>query len=148
MADKGPHQNNLGMRGWIWAGNYKLERYLYLLHRITGLGLLLFGLFHLTVTTIFRVQGEAVWTSTIAFLDNPLLRVGEFLVVAAFSYHALNGLRLIIQELGFALGKPVPPIYPFTDAIRRKRAWTLVTLAAIMILAVAFFIDFSIGGWG
>jgi succinate dehydrogenase / fumarate reductase cytochrome b subunit len=136
------------MRGWIWAGNYKLERYLYLLHRITGLGLLLFGLFHLTATTIFRAQGEAVWTSTISFLDNPLFRVGEFLVVAAFSYHAINGLRLIIQELGFALGKPVPPIYPFTDAIRRKRAWTLVILAAIMVLAVAFFIDFTVRGWG
>ncbi|MHB8084529.1 MAG: succinate dehydrogenase/fumarate reductase transmembrane subunit [Dehalococcoidia bacterium] len=148
MEDKGPLQNYLGIRGWIWAGNYKLERYLYLLHRITGLGLLLFGLFHMTATTIFRVQGESVWTGIIAFLDNPLFKVGEFLVVAAFSYHALNGLRLIIQELGFALGKPVPPIYPFTDAIRRKRAWTLVTLAAIMVLAVAFFIDFSIGGWG
>ena len=148
MADKGPHQNYLGMWGWVWGGNYKLERYLYLIHRITGLGLLLFGLFHLTVTTIFRVQGEAIWSSTISFLDNPLFRVGEFLVVAAFSYHALNGLRLIIQELGFALGKPVPPIYPFTDAIRRKRAWTLVTLAAIMVLAVAFFIDFTVRGWG
>ena len=63
MENKGPRQNYLGIGGWIWGGNYKLERYLYLLHRITGLGLLLFGLFHLTATTIFRVQGQAVWTS-------------------------------------------------------------------------------------
>jgi succinate dehydrogenase / fumarate reductase cytochrome b subunit len=109
---------------------------------------MLFGIFHLTATTIFRVQGEAVWNSTMAFLDNPLFKIGEFLVVVAFAYHALNGLRLILQELGFTLGKPVPPIYPFKDAIRRKRLWTLATMAAVMVLVVVFFIDFTLGGWG
>jgi succinate dehydrogenase / fumarate reductase cytochrome b subunit len=148
MADKRPRQNYLGIAGWVWAGNYKIERYLYLLHRVTGLGLMLFGIFHLTATTIFRVQGEAVWNSTMAFLDNPLFKIGEFLVVVAFAYHALNGLRLILQELGFTLGKPVPPIYPFKDAIRRKRLWTLATMAAVMVLVVVFFIDFTLGGWG
>lgn len=148
MADERPRQNYLGIAGWVWAGNYKIERYLYLLHRVTGLGLMLFGIFHLTATTIFRVQGEAVWNSTMAFLDNPLFKIGEFLVVVAFAYHALNGLRLILQELGFTLGKPVPPIYPFKDAIRRKRLWTLATMAAVMVLVVVFFIDFTLGGWG
>jgi len=148
MADKRPRENSLGIAGWVWAGNYTLERYLYLLHRITGLGLVLFGIFHLTATTIFRVQGEAVWNSTMQFLNNPVFMVGEFLVVTAFAFHALNGLRLMLQELGFTLGKPVPPIYPFKDAIRRKRLWTLVTLAAVMVLVVFFFIDFAAGGPG
>ena len=148
MADIRPRQNNLGIAGWIWAGNYKLERYLYILHRVTGLGLILFGIFHLTATTIFRVQGVAVWKDTMAFLDNPLFRAGEFLVVVAFAFHALNGLRLIIQELGFALGKPIPPIYPFKDAPRRKRLLTLIIMAAVMVLVIFFFIDFSAGGWG
>jgi hypothetical protein len=42
----------------------------------------------------------------------------------------------------------VPPIYPFKDAIRRKRLWTLATMAAVMVLVVVFFIDFTLGGWG
>jgi succinate dehydrogenase / fumarate reductase cytochrome b subunit len=146
MAEKRPRENYLGIAGWVWAGNYKLERYLFLLHRVTGLGLIFFGIFHLTATTIFRVQGQDVWEATMLFLDNPFLKAGEFLVVTAFAYHVLNGLRLILQELGFTLGKPVPPIYPFKDAIRKKRLWTLVTLAAIMILVAAFFIDFTTGG--
>ncbi|MCX6005287.1 MAG: hypothetical protein NT082_06410 [Chloroflexi bacterium] len=148
MEDKRPRENYLGIAGWVWAGNYKLERYLYLLHRVTGLGLILFGIFHLTATTIFRVQGEAVWNSTMKFLDNPVFMAGEFLVVTALAFHALNGLRLILQELGFTLGKPVPPIYPFKDAIRRKRLWTLITIAAVMVLVVFFFIDFASGGRG
>ena len=141
-----PRQNYLGVGGWVWAGKYKLERYLYLLHRITGLGLILFGIIHLTVTTLFRIQGQDVWVATMALLDNPWFRVGEYLVAIAFVYHASNGLRLILQELGFALGKPTPPIYPYQDALRKKRAWTMVMVAVIAILALVFLFDFTVGG--
>lgn len=142
-----PRQNYLGLRGWIWGGNYKLERYLYLLHRITALGLLLFVIIHLVMTTIFRIQGQDVWEATMAMLDKPWFKFGEYLVVVAFSYHALNGLRLVIQELGFALGKPTPPIYPYKDALRKKRPWIIAFVVVIVILAVVFLFDFVIGGW-
>ena len=147
MAEIKHRQNYLGVSGWAWAGRYTLERYLYLLHRITGLGLLLFGMFHLTATTVFRVQGQEVWEVMMGLLDSPWFKIGELLVVAAFVYHAMNGLRLILQELGFALGKPTPPIYPYKDSIRKKRPWTIVMVVIIIILAVMFFYDFVAGGW-
>ncbi len=139
-----PRQNYLGVSGWVWAGNYKLERYLYILHRITGLGMLLFLIFHLTVTTFFRIQGQDVWEATMALLRNPWFKFGEYLVAVAFVYHALNGLRLILQEFGFALGKPTPPIYPYKDALRKKRPWTLAMVAVIVILALVFLFDFIV----
>ncbi len=142
-----PRQNYLGARSWVWAGHYKLERYLYLLHRITGLGILLFLILHLIATTIFRIQGQDVWEVTIAFLRNPWFRTGEYLVVVAFIYHSLNGLRLILQESGFALGRPTPPIYPYQDSLRKKRPWTITMLAVIAILALVFLFDFLVGGW-
>jgi len=142
-----PRQNYLGAGGWVWAGKYKLERYLYLLHRITGLGILLFLLIHLCITTIFRIQGQDVWEATIALLRNPWFRFGEYLVVIAFIYHGLNGLRLILQELGFALGRPTPPIYPYKDSLRKKRPWTITMLAVIAILAAVVLFDFIVGGW-
>ena len=142
-----PRQNYLGVGGWVWAGKYGLERYLYFLHRITGLGLLLFVIVHLIMTTIFRIQGQDVWEAIVAILDNPWFKVGEYLVVVAFSYHALNGLRLVIQELGFALGKPAPPLYPWKDALRKKRPWTIAMVAVVVILAVVFLVDFFVGGW-
>ena len=142
-----PRQNYLGPSGWVWAGKYKLERYLYILHRVTGLGILLFLIIHLTMTTVFRIQGQDVWEGTIALLHNPWFKIGEYLVCVAFVYHALNGLRLILQELGFVMGRPTPPIYPYKDALRKKRPWTISLVAVIIILALVFFYDFIVGGW-
>ena len=139
-----PRQNYLGVGGWVWAGNYKLERYLYLFHRVTGLGMLLFVIFHLIETTFFRIQGQSVWEATMRLLHNPVFEVGIFLVAIAFVYHALNGLRLILQELGFALGKPIPPIYPYKDTLRKKRPLTIAMVAVIVILALVFLFDFIV----
>ena len=142
-----PRQNYLGVGGWVWAGRYGLERYLYLLHRITGLGLLLFVILHLIMTTFFRVQGQGLWEATMTILHNPWFKFGEYLVVVAFSYHALNGLRLILQELGFALGKPTPPIYPYKDSLRKKRPVTITVMVVVVVLAGLFLFDFFAGGW-
>lgn len=142
-----PRQNYLGVGGWVWGGKYKLERYLYLLHRVTGLGLILFVLVHLIMTTVFRIQGQDIWEATMTILHNPWFKAGEYLVVVAFIFHALNGLRLVIQELGFALGKSAPPVYPFKDALRKKRPLTFAVIAVVVILAAVFLFDFLKGGW-
>jgi len=99
------------------------------------------------MTTIFRIQGQDVWEATMVFLSNPWFKFGEYLVVVAFIYHALNGLRLTLQELGFGLGRPTPPIYPFTDALRRKRPWTITMIAVIVILSLVILVEFVAGGW-
>ena len=147
MRQVQPRQNFLGPGGWVWAGKYTLERYLYLLHRITGLGLILFVIAHLIMTTIFRIQGQDVWEATMRILDNPWLKAGEYLVAVAFIYHALNGLRLILQELGFTLGKPTPPIYPYRDSLRKRRPVAIAVLAVVVVLAGVFLFDFLAGGW-
>jgi succinate dehydrogenase / fumarate reductase cytochrome b subunit len=139
-----PRQNYLGAGGWVWAGNYKLERYLYLFHRITGLGMLLFVIFHLIETTFFRIQGQGIWEATMRLLHNPVFEVGVYLVAVAFVYHALNGLRLILQEFGFVLGKPTPPIYPYKDTLRKKRPLTITMVAVVVILALVFLFDFIV----
>ncbi len=141
-----PRQNYLGVGGWVWAGRYGLERYLYLLHRVTGLGIILFGILHLVETTIFRVQGQDTWEATMALLSKPWFEVGLYLVAVAFIFHALNGLRLILQGLGLALGRPVRPIYPYKDALRKKRLGTMLMLAVIFIFALVFLFDFIVAG--
>ena len=143
-----PRQNHLGAGGWVWGGNYKLERYLYTLHRITGLAIILFGIFHLIETTFFRIQGQNMWEATMTLLNNPVFEVGLYLVSLAFIIHLLNGLRLLLQEFGFGLGKPTRPIFPFKDALRRKRGWTVLMIVVIVLIAVLFLVDFVIvGGW-
>ncbi len=146
MKQMQPRDNSLGPGGWLWGGRYGMERYLYLLHRVTGLGLILFVIFHLIVTTIFRIQGMTVWESVMALLSNPFTAAGEILVVIAFVFHTLNGARLILQELGFALGKPTPPIYPYRDALRKRRGWTVALIVIIIIISLVFIIEAIAGG--
>ena len=102
---------------------------------------------HLTATTFFRLPGQSVWEATTALLENPYTKFGEYLVAVAFVYHALNGLRLILQHFGFTLGKPTRPIFPYKDALRKKRPWTIGMVAFIVVIALVFLFDFVVGGW-
>lgn len=143
VADRSRHlPNRLGVKGWVWAGRYSIERYLYTLHRITGLGLLLYVGMHL-IANGFRLGGEESWTDAMNLLGKGGFKAGEYLVVAAFFIHALNGGRLILQHLGFTLGKPRTPVYPYVDAMRRRRSVTwviMILIAALLIYALVEFI--------
>ena len=133
--------NRLGIKGWGWAGRYTLERYLYTLHRITGLGLLLYVTLHLGMNG-FRLGGEESWTDLMDLFGGPGFKVGEYLVMAAFIFHALNGGRLILQHLGYTLGNPKPPVYPYVDSMRRHRPITWVMHAVIVALAIYVLVEF------
>jgi len=63
--------------------------------------------------------------------------LGEFLVFLSFAYHALNGIRLVLIELGFAVGKPIEPVYPYKTSVNTQRPLFVV----MMILAVVFIVD-------
>jgi succinate dehydrogenase / fumarate reductase, cytochrome b subunit len=141
-----PRDNRLGVKGWFWGGSYKMERYLYITHRVSGLGLLLFAFFHLIETTFFRIQGQSVWQTTTGFLRQPVFEIGLVLVALAFAVHALNGLRLILMELGFGLGEPRRPVYPYRDALRRKRGYTLLAIAVIIVLMIVFLANVALEG--
>ncbi len=137
-----PRQNYLGLGGWVWAGKYKLERYLYLLHRITGLIILFYGIIYLIMVNISRIQGQDIWSTTLVLVHQPWFRI----VIFALVYHVLNGLRLVLQELGFTLGQPAPPIYPYQDSLRQKRSWTIAMVAVVVILNLVILFIFLAGG--
>ena len=131
--------NRLGIKGWAFAGRYPIERYLFTLHRLSGLGLVLYLPIHVWVTTR-RLQGPEVWERTMATLSHPVFAVGEFLVLSAFVFHALNGIRLLLGHLGYTLGRPAEPVYPYPVALRRQRPLTVV----LMVLAAVFI---AVGLW-
>ncbi len=129
----------LGVRGWVYAGRYPAERYLYILHRISGLGLILYLPIHVWVTGR-RLAGPEVWAQTMAVLRHPALVVGEFLVFAGFVFHALNGVRLLLGHLGYTLGRPGYPVYPYPIALHSQRP-----LAVVLMMLAGLFI--AIGAW-
>ena len=129
-----PRPNQLGVKGWLYAGRYSFERYLYLLHRLSGLGLILYLLLHI-IETGQRLSGPEHWAGLMALFTTPFFKYMEYGLFAAFVYHGLNGVRLIITELGYLLGKPAQPVYPYPSSVKRHRPLTylLMGLAALTI---------------
>ena len=135
MAEIKRHDNRLGLWGWLGGGRWGVERYAYILHRLTGLGILLYFLMHVVVTSL-RAWDIYPWVEGGLF-HQPMFKFGEFLVFAAFAYHALNGVRLVLVELGFAVGKPIEPVYPYKTSlgVQRPLLIAMMTLAAIFLAA-------------
>ena len=140
MENKG-RPNRLGIVGWLAGGRWGFERYLYTLHRATGLGILAYFLMHIFVTAS-RAFGENAWTTAMARVKGPLFSVGEFLVFAAFAFHALNGIRLVLVELGFAIGKPIEPVYPYRTSVNEQRPLAIGVMILAAILTVVGGIGF------
>lgn len=135
------YPNHLGLRGWLGGGRWGGDRYLYSLHRLTGLGLLAYFLIHIVVTSS-RAFGETAWNASMLRVSGPLFYCGEFLVFVAFAFHAVNGLRLVFAELGLGVGKPIEPIYPYRTVIDVQRPWVVATLLITGLLVVAGALDF------
>jgi succinate dehydrogenase / fumarate reductase, cytochrome b subunit len=128
------HPNRLGIKGWVGGGRWGLERYLYTLHRVTGLGLLLYFLMHILVTTS-RAFGETAWQKAMGAVEGGFFEVGEYLVFAAFAFHAVNGIRLVIVELGWGVGKPIEPVYPYRTSVDSQRFLAIGALLVAGIIA-------------
>ena len=135
MANK-QFDNHLGIVGWLGGGRWGVERYLYILHRLTGLGLLLFFMMHIFASSV-RMCGPESWAAAMKILKNPVLKLGEFCVFIMFAFHALNGIRLILIELGLAVGKAEEPIYPYKSSLNNQRPLMVIAMVLVAILIIA-----------
>jgi succinate dehydrogenase / fumarate reductase cytochrome b subunit len=134
-------KNGLGFWGWIGGGRYGMDRYAYSLHRLTGLGILAYFIMHIFVTGQ-RLGGEEQWENTMAVFGTPLFKAGEFLVVLAFAFHAVNGIRLIFTELGWWIGKPSVPSFPYSYSTLRHKPIFVVVMVLAAVLMIVSGVDF------
>ena len=135
------YDNRLGIIGWLGGGRWGIERYVYIAHRITGVGLLLFFMIHIFESSL-RVFGSETWTAAMATLQHPFFKAGEIVVFIAFAFHALNGIRLILIELGLAVGRAEEPIYPYRSSLNTQRPLLLVVMILSALLVIAGGYDF------
>ena len=135
------HPNRLGIWGWLGGGRWGFERYMYTLHRATGLGLLAYFVLHIVVTSS-RVFGPESWSKAMGAVSGPLFVVGEFLVFAAFAFHGLNGLRLVLLELGLGVGKPIEPVYPYRTSMHIQRPVAIGIMLLATVVTVIGGLDF------
>jgi len=143
MANFKKFDNHIGILGWLGGGRWGFERYLYIIHRVAGLGLLLFFLMHIFESSL-RIFGPETWNGAMETLKHPFFKVGEFFIVIGFAFHALNGIRLILIEWGFAVGKAEEPVYPYRSSLNTQRPLMVIVmiLSAVLIIAGGFNIFF------
>ena len=128
------YDNRLFIKGWVTGGRWGIERYLYSLHRITGVGLLIYFVIHIFVTTS-RVYGFEAWSKAMGAFAESWFRYGEIVVFLGFAFHAGNGLRLLLIELGFLVGKAEEPVYPYRSSLNVQRPTMIIIMVVVAIIS-------------
>jgi len=83
-------------RGTLYRGREGM--WSWVLHRITGIAIFFFLLVHVLDTSLIRVSPEA-YNAVLGTYKNPIMGLGETVLVAAIVFHALNGLRIILIDV-------------------------------------------------
>jgi succinate dehydrogenase / fumarate reductase cytochrome b subunit len=96
----------------------------WVLHRITGLGVVFFLTLHV-VDTSWSVFYPELYVKAIAVYQHPLFTLGEFGLVACVVYHAFNGLRIAIIDF-----KPIWWKY------QQRAAWAVILGTVIFLIPV------------
>jgi len=129
--------------GWVFDKPLHVERVGMMLHRATGLGLLLYLVFHLVVTNAI-LGGRVFFADIMGMLSNPAAHLGEIVVVGAVGFHGINGIRLVLIGLGVISGRPHRPDFPYkAPSLNNKEKgalWTAFGIAVASVLAASFFI--------
>ena len=100
----------------------------FILNRITALGLTFYLFLHLIVLNQLA-QGPAAYGGFIALTENPIVKLGELLVVAAAIMHGLNGIRIIFTSFGIGVTRQKELFYGFM----------VVALVAILLFAARMY---------
>lgn len=99
--------------------------WLWILHRATGVGIFLFLALHIVDTLL--VFWPSLYDAVTGLYHHPLFRVGEILLVGMVTFHAVNGLRILVIDLWAA-------------SADRRRELLYATLALLAVLLIPAFL--------
>lgn len=98
---------------------YSIHSVIFILHRVTGLALLAYLLAHIWAVSTAMLGGAAMFDAVMSVLAKPAFFAVELFLFGCVIFHALNGLRLILNERGVLL----------ENGDRLAHATAMVTLA-------------------
>jgi len=97
----------------------------WLLHRITGLGILLFLLVHIVDISLLGF-GPAVYNEGILLFDSVIVRLLSLALIGAVFLHGFNGLRIMV-----------------IDFWRKGARYQLLMFVIVMVITVVGFIPIA-----
>jgi succinate dehydrogenase / fumarate reductase, cytochrome b subunit len=92
----------------------------WMFHRLSGLAIVFYLIVH--VWGLRALTSPAAYNELIAGYHAPIFKLGEFLLLCAVVYHALNGLRIVLID--FVGWSPQ----------QRRLFWTLGAVAVVLIV--------------
>lgn len=105
----------------------------WLMHRLTGVGLVVYLIIH--VWGLKALSDPDTFNALIAKYHSPIFKVGEFLLLVAVAYHAMNGLRIVLIDfLGWS-------------PQQKRLFWTLGAVTAVIILVGGWPSIYALGEW-
>lgn len=137
-------ENKEGIKGMANPTRYGIERFAYLLMRLTGLGLLAYFVAHIYETSNI-LRGKVGWEEFLEITQTPEGHIILAIVIGMSVFHTVNGIRVMLGHGGIGVGKPARPDYPYvpqSQNIRHKIAiYSAIVLSALAMmygLAVMF----------
>jgi len=128
---------------WIFDKPWHIERLGMIVQRATGVGLLLYLVFHLVVTSTI-LGGKDFFTGVMDSLTSPLAHIGEIVVIGAVGFHGINGIRVALIGLGVISGRPHRPDFPYKmpslNNAEKGAMWTAFATGVLSLLVGTFFI--------
>lgn len=84
---------------WFLPFRRAIGSWAFALNRITAIGLTVYLFLHLIVLGRLA-QGPGAYDEFLLLTENPLIKLGEWAVVAAAILHGLNGIRILFTSFG------------------------------------------------
>ncbi len=81
---------------------YRVGMWAFVLHRLTGLVVGLYLLAHIIVISTAAVAGKLSFDNLMEAMRVPWIIVLELVLIAAVLYHLLNGVRLLLFDVGIS----------------------------------------------
>lgn len=121
MNTKDRETANVGAGLWKSVGMWA-----WILFRVSGLVLAVYLFFHIWVISQGRVGGPDRLDDLFDLFSNPFIVFLDLALVGAVLYHALNGVRILLMDLGVG--------------IRSHKAvfWACMVVAALALSAFAY----------
>lgn len=132
MAEAVRHNRNLGA-----AIRYKGREgmWTWILHRLTGLGILLFLIVHVVETGLIIYSPE-FYDKALLLYKNPFFRFAELLIFFSVLFHAVNGTRIVVQDF-----------WPYVMERQRQLAWIAAAVVALAMIPVTWIMVAPLLGW-
>ncbi len=117
---------------WLVKARNNPERVMFVLHRITGVIIILYLMAHVYVTSLST--NPQVWTSVMEQFGTSIVnKIGEWIVAGAVIFHGLNGIRLLLVEFfGVGIGRPEKPKPPYIPPSLRAGQRTGIYIVVVL----------------